>query len=81
MSNDEPPGPLRARGTIKGTGEETKEIDNVITKKHEVVHTFGWYMRKMIADVQAKGCFQCWRIESTWLKSARTPSSMAWARE
>jgi lysophospholipase L1-like esterase len=53
--NDEPPPPLRARGTIPGLGEETKEIDNVVTKKHEVVHTFGWYMRKMIADVQAKG--------------------------
>ncbi len=53
--NDEPPPPLRARGTIPGVGEETKEIDNVITKQHEVVHTFGWYIRKMIADVQAKG--------------------------
>ncbi len=29
----------RARGTIKGTGEETREIDNPITKQHEVVHT------------------------------------------
>jgi lysophospholipase L1-like esterase len=53
--NDEPPPPLRARGSIPGLGEETKEIDNVITKKHEVVHTFGWYMRKMIADTKAKG--------------------------
>ncbi|HEX2854545.1 MAG TPA: rhamnogalacturonan acetylesterase [Opitutaceae bacterium] len=52
--NDEPPPPLRARGTIPGLGEETKEIDNVITKKHEVVHTFGWYLRKMIADVKGK---------------------------
>ncbi|HEY4302303.1 MAG TPA: rhamnogalacturonan acetylesterase [Candidatus Didemnitutus sp.] len=51
--NDEPPPPLRARGTIPGVGEETKEIDNVLTKKHEVVHTFGWYIRKMIADVKA----------------------------
>jgi lysophospholipase L1-like esterase len=53
--NDEPPPPLRARGTLPGLGEETKEIDNVMTKKHEVVHTFGWYMRRMIADVKAKG--------------------------
>lgn len=54
--NEEPPGstrPLRARGTLPGIGEETQEIDNVITKKHEVVHTFGWYLRKMIADVHA----------------------------
>jgi lysophospholipase L1-like esterase len=27
----------------------------VLTKQAEVVHTFGWYMRKMIADVRAKG--------------------------
>jgi lysophospholipase L1-like esterase len=45
----------RARGSIRGLGEETQEIDNLLTKKHEVVHTFGWYMRKMIADTQAKG--------------------------
>ncbi len=53
--NDEPPPPLRARGSIPGLGEETREIDNVLTKKHEVVHTFGWYLRKMIADTKAKG--------------------------
>jgi lysophospholipase L1-like esterase len=53
--NDEPPPPLRARGSLPGLGEETREIDNVLTKQHEVVHTFGWYMRKMIADVKAKG--------------------------
>ncbi len=45
----------RARGTIRGTGEETQEIDNIITKKHEVVHSFGWYMRKYITDTRAKG--------------------------
>jgi lysophospholipase L1-like esterase len=45
----------RARGSLRGLGEETQEIDNLITKKHEVVHTFGWYLRKMIADTQAKG--------------------------
>jgi lysophospholipase L1-like esterase len=47
--------PARARGTLSGNGEETKEIDNPITKKHEVVHTYGWYLRKYIADVKAKG--------------------------
>jgi len=55
--NAEPPGstrPLRARGSLKGIGEECVEIDNVLTKKHEVVHTFGWYIRKMIADVKAR---------------------------
>ena len=52
-------GPLddaaRARGTLAGNGEETREIDNPITKKHEVVHTYGWYIRKYISDARAKG--------------------------
>jgi lysophospholipase L1-like esterase len=45
----------RARGTIKGIGEESKEIYNPITKKQEVVYTYGWYMRKYIKDTKAKG--------------------------
>jgi lysophospholipase L1-like esterase len=55
--NEEPPGstrPLRARGTIPGVGEETQEIDNVITGRHEIVHSFGWYLRKMTADVRER---------------------------
>lgn len=45
----------RARATIKGNGDETEEIDNLLTKKHEVVHTYGWYLRKFVADAKAKG--------------------------
>jgi len=45
----------RARGTLPGIGEETQEIDNLLTLKHEVVHTYGWYMRQYIRDVKAKG--------------------------
>ncbi|MCF7972970.1 MAG: rhamnogalacturonan acetylesterase [Phycisphaerae bacterium] len=52
-------GPLndrsRARGTIKGNGDETEEIDNQLTGKHEVVHSYGWYIRQYIKDTQAKG--------------------------
>jgi lysophospholipase L1-like esterase len=56
--NQEPPGstkPLRARGTIPGIGDQSEEIDNVITGKHETVYSFGWYLRKMIDDTRAKG--------------------------
>jgi rhamnogalacturonan acetylesterase len=45
----------RARGTIKGIGEETKEIFNPIRNVQEVVHTYGWYMRKFVSDARAKG--------------------------
>lgn len=52
-------GPLddtaRARGTIRGTGEENKEIYNPITKQQEVVYTYGWYMRKYVNEARAKG--------------------------
>jgi lysophospholipase L1-like esterase len=52
-------GPLddtnRARGTIRSIGEETKDIYNPIMKKPETVHTYGWYLRKYIADARAKG--------------------------
>ena len=56
--NGEPPGstrPLRARGSLPGLGEESAEIDNLVTGQRETVRTFGWYLRKMIADVTAKG--------------------------
>jgi rhamnogalacturonan acetylesterase len=45
----------RARGTIKGTGEDSTEIYNPIRKQKEVVHTYGWYMRKYVNDAKAKG--------------------------
>lgn len=45
----------RARGSIRGAGDETQEIDNLLTKKHEVVHTYGWYMRKYVSDTKGKG--------------------------
>ena len=52
-------GPLddtaRARGTLPGIGDESKEIENPILKRHETVDTYGWYMRKYVVDTLAKG--------------------------
>jgi rhamnogalacturonan acetylesterase len=45
----------RARGSLPGNGEETQAIDNLLTGKHEIVHTYGWYLRKFVADAKAKG--------------------------
>jgi lysophospholipase L1-like esterase len=55
--NDDGPldDPARARGTLKGIGDETKDIDNPILKIHETVHTYGWYLRKYIVDTIAAG--------------------------
>jgi lysophospholipase L1-like esterase len=47
--------PARARASIPGVGDESKEIENPILKKHEVVHTFGWYMSQYVDDTVAKG--------------------------
>jgi rhamnogalacturonan acetylesterase len=52
-------GPLddtaRARGTIPGVGDEIREIENPILKRHETVHSYGWYMRRYVTDTLAKG--------------------------
>jgi rhamnogalacturonan acetylesterase len=52
-------GPLddtnRARGTIRGIGDQEKEIYNPIMHKKELVHTYGWYLRKYISDARARG--------------------------
>jgi lysophospholipase L1-like esterase len=44
----------RARGSLRGIGNETEEIDNLLTKKHEIVYTFGWYMKKFVSDTKAR---------------------------
>ena len=45
----------RPRASIKGNGEDV--VTGVIekTSQQETVHTYGWYLRKFIADAKAKG--------------------------
>ena len=43
----------KPRGTLKGLGEESKEV-TLLDGRVETVHTYGWYMRKYIADTRAK---------------------------
>jgi len=50
-----PDEPTRARASLPGIGAETMEIENPILKKHETVHTFGWYMTQYVEDARAKG--------------------------
>ncbi|MDC8829245.1 rhamnogalacturonan acetylesterase [Alteromonas gilva] len=45
----------RARGTIKGIGHEEVVIDNMLTGQTETVHSYGWYLRKMIGDALSRG--------------------------
>ena len=43
------------RASIKGTGEETETVNDGKTGTEETVHTYGWYLRRYIADAKAKG--------------------------
>lgn len=84
-------GPLddtaRARGTLKGIGEDSKEIYNPVRKLKEVVHSYGWYMRKYINDARAKGavaiiCSPVPRNDWKDGKVVRSDKSYAlWARQ
>jgi lysophospholipase L1-like esterase len=80
----------RARGTIRGTGEESREIYNPIMKKQEVVHTYGWYMRKYVRDAKAKGATpivlsyipRCPRPVDPPIDAGAAPTSYAlWAKQ
>ena len=80
-------GPLddkaRARGTLAGIGEETREIDNPITGKHEVVHTYGWYLRQFIAAARVKGAVPivCSPVpRKTWKDGKIVRSSTGYAK-
>jgi lysophospholipase L1-like esterase len=45
----------RARGSIKGVGDESVDITNMLTKKLETVHSFGWYEKQIVAETRARG--------------------------
>jgi lysophospholipase L1-like esterase len=83
-------GPLddtnRARGSIPGLGGESKEIYNPVRKKQEVVYTYGWYMRKYIADARAKGmtpviCSPVPRMPTQPRKPSDVDRYVVWSRE
>jgi lysophospholipase L1-like esterase len=78
----------RARGEIHGIGDESQAITNLVTKKFEIVHTFGWYEKQMIADARSKGAtaMVCSLIpRNSWRdgKAARPGADSAanWARD
>ena len=85
-------GPLddtsRARGSLPGVGEDTREIKNPILKRHETVHTYGWNMRQYIVQAKAKGAtvVVCTLVPRKIWKDGRTVRSGAdsyggWSRE
>lgn len=71
-------GPLddtaRARGTIRGIGNDYREIYNPILKKQETVYTYGHYLRRYIKDVIVKGavCILCSPVPRCRFKDGKT---------
>lgn len=45
----------RPRASLKGAGDESRDVIIEKTGKPETVHTYGWYLRKYIADAKARG--------------------------
>jgi rhamnogalacturonan acetylesterase len=45
----------KARASVKGNGNEAKEVIIKETGNTETVHSYGWYLRKYAADAKAKG--------------------------
>ena len=83
-------GPLddtsRARGTLQGVGNDSTEIYNPIRKVQEVVHSYGWYMRKYANEAKAKGatviiCSPIPRNDFTEDGKINKDKYAAWAKE
>jgi lysophospholipase L1-like esterase len=47
-------GDLRS-GSLPGTGETTQEVVDPATGRREVVHTYGWYLRRYVSEARAHG--------------------------
>lgn len=45
----------RPRASLKGNGDDTEDGVVEMTGKEETVRSYGWYLRKYIADAKAKG--------------------------
>lgn len=77
--------PKRSRGTLPGIGNESTNLINGLTHQPETVHTYGWYLRKYIAEARAKGvtpilCTSVSRLPRPG-KELDTTRYAGWARE
>jgi lysophospholipase L1-like esterase len=76
----------RARGTIRGNSDDSVEIYNPIRKVKEIVHSYGWYLRKFISETKQVGaipviCSLVPRNNFTNGKTNRSNDYAAWAKE
>jgi|SRR5690242_4392822 len=77
----------RARGTIRSAGNEIELVTNILTKRFEVVHSFGWYEKQFISEARARGAtpMVCSMIPHNRWKDGRVvrdkDSFAGWAEE
>lgn len=72
----------RARGVLRGTGEQDTVIYNPIRKIQETVYTYGWYMRKFVRETKAKGAIPiiCSLVpRNNWKEGKVQRSADSWA--
>ncbi|CAM3581132.1 rhamnogalacturonan acetylesterase [Sphingobacterium prati] len=76
---------LRARGTIKGNGDDYQEVYNPLLKQNEVVYSYGFYLRRFVKNIQDKGAIAiiCSPIpRNAWAGTQIRRSDYAlWAKE
>jgi lysophospholipase L1-like esterase len=69
-------GSRNARGDLKGDGDATQDVMQTTGPKSgqvETIHTYGWYNRKYVADILAKGAtpmFLSMTIHNAWKPDA-----------
>jgi lysophospholipase L1-like esterase len=69
-------GSKNARGDLRGDGDATQDVMQAVGPKAgqvETIHTYGWYNRKYVADILAKGAtpmFLSMTIHNTWKPDA-----------
>jgi rhamnogalacturonan acetylesterase len=65
-------GGVKPRGDLRGDGVETQDVPQTtgsLAGQTETIHTYGWYNRRYIADIQAKGAtpmFATMTIRNIW---------------
>ncbi|QES88122.1 rhamnogalacturonan acetylesterase [Rhizosphaericola mali] len=48
---------LKPRGSIKGIGEDSTQVYNNVFKRKEYVHSYGWYLNKIVTEAKHKGAY------------------------
>ena len=65
-------GGAKPRGDLRGDGDETQDVPQTtgpLAGQVETIHTYGWYNRKYVADIEAKGAtpiFLTMTIRNIW---------------